>query len=109
MPGEREYGPGWWDVAAMMRDFKRQYGTLFMLTIHETTSRDGRWGLAVTAHLREGAVVRQGHGAYGPAFPGNGQKTMSAAVWHALHQLQSNPTGEATVLPMVEESDELPF
>lgn len=106
---EKEYGPGWYDVAAELREAKKTHGTSFMLTLHETTARDGRWGLAVTAHLREGATVRQGHGSYGPAFPGNGQKTMAAAVWHALHQLRSNPSGEAVILPPQAEEKELPF
>lgn len=106
---EKEYGPGWWDVAAAMRDEKRLHGSDFWLTVHETTSRDGRWGLHVTANLRSGMVVQQGHGCYGPAYPGNGQKTMAAAMWRAIHQLQNNPSGEHVPQPQELKGDDIPF
>lgn len=106
---EKEYGPGWYDVAAELREWKVNHGTNFYLTLHHTADRNGRWGIHVTAHLKQGMVISQGHGAYGPAYPGNGQKTMAAAVWHSMHQLRTNPSGPAVQVPLLDGDDELPF
>lgn len=108
---EKDYGPGWFDVAASMADLKAEYGSDFWVTVHQTSTRDGRWGLHVCANLKAGGAVLQGHGVYGRAYPGNGQKSMASAMWVAMHNLIANPSGEH--IPQPEElkydEDMLPF
>lgn len=83
---KQSYGPGWWDVAESKRALERDYAVLITLRLVPTKSVDGRWGIRVVADV-EAELVLSGYGGYGPAFPGNGQKNMAAACWHALFQL----------------------
>lgn len=108
---EKDYGPGWHDVAAEMADLKRLYGSDFWVTVHQTSTRDGRWGLHVCANLKSGGAIQQGHGVYGRAYPGNGQRTMAAAMWHAMFKLRTDPSGEHVPQPeeLKHEVDDLPF
>lgn len=83
---EGERGPGWYDVNSFVRALENQYEKELLITVSMSGLKGPHWGLRVTAWF-EGKTEVYGCGSYGPAHPGNGQKTMAAAFYHALLQL----------------------
>jgi len=83
---EGERGPGWYDVNRFLRAMEKQYGVRVGLVVEPSGVGGKDWGLRVTAAMANIPGV-QGCGSYGPAHPGNGQKTLAAAAYHALLRL----------------------
>lgn len=90
---EREYGPGWRDVHDVVREARNSFGEVPRVRIQSLSEPSGRWGLRVTVFVPTPAGWISGYGCFGPMFPGNGQKTMAAALWAAYNQLWQRPMG----------------
>jgi len=88
----REYGPSWKDVNAIAKEAMETFGKQPYVAMQPIGDAEGRWGLRYVVYVFEGRW-KCGIGVFGTTFPGNGQKTMCAAVWHAYHQLIANPIG----------------
>lgn len=103
-PGER--GPGWWDIAAYLRDIEKQTGQKVEVTIYSAPAVNGRWGIRVVAHFQN----RQnpyGAAGYGPAYAGTAARTVAAACYRAMLALDESislgwldePPAEETLHP----------
>lgn len=111
---EREFGPGWKDVHFMLREVRESSPVEPKWRITPMNSPEGRWGLRVTVYAAHDHVMMQGVGCYGTIFPGNGQKTVAAAMWHALHSWLHNPMplgrpDDIFLHGASEEEEDLPF
>lgn len=108
---EGQRGPGWYDVTSYVRAMEKQYGMHLVLFVEKTGLGNKSWGLRVTAAFAEVPEIF-GCGSYGPAHPGNGQKSMSAAMYHALLKLDHEMSiywikaHQALQLPLPSESDD---
>lgn len=102
-----ERGPGWFDVAAYTRALEKQHGKFVVISTCVNTARNGAWGLHITARFKDEDMPR-GYGCYGPSYPGNGQATMAAAMYHALLRFD-HELCQAAILSTLEEQEEIPF
>lgn len=82
------YGPGWYDAWDYVRQFEAQSGKRVKLTIEPVRSTKQQFGWRVTAALEETPTIF-GCGCFGPAFPGNGQKSFAASVYRAMLELDN--------------------
>jgi hypothetical protein len=86
---EGERGPGWFDVYDYAKALEEHWHSKVEWEIHTTVSVNNRWGIHITARLKA-YPVRFGTAGFGTAYGGSGQKTMSAALWHALYRLDAD-------------------
>lgn len=111
---EREFGPGWKDVHFMLGEMGEATEVEARWRVTPLKSPEGRWGIRVTVYGSHDGTVTQGVGCYGSIFPGNGQKTLAAAMWRAIHNWTHNPTpiGESDrwfLAGLTNSEDDLPF
>lgn len=89
-----EFGPGWSDVADMLRDLYRQAPGGVRCLLTPTRSVNGLWGIRVEVVSRADEKFLGACG-YGRAYA-DGAKTMAAACIHAFiraeRELQSQGT-----------------
>lgn len=76
-------GPSWYDAWELANAMERNLGERIEFRIAPSKAANQRYGWRVTALLEKSPSV-YGCGCFGPAFPGNGQKSFAASVYRAL-------------------------
>lgn len=81
-------GPGWYDCWEMQQEMEKEHGYTILIVMEPARAAKGKTGYRIVARLNT-ASQPFGAGCYGSAFPGNGSKTMAAALYRALVQLDA--------------------
>lgn len=76
-------GPSWYDAWDYARCLERDLGKRIVLVMSPVRSTKLGYGWRVTACLEDNPSIF-GCGSFGPAFPGNGQRSFSSATYRAL-------------------------
>lgn len=98
----RYEGPSWYDAWDLHRTMERALGKRIAIRITPGRGSRNEYGWRCVATF-EGADNPYGCGCFGPAFPGNGQKSFAASVYRALLALdEANATAWAADLGMTQ-------
>jgi len=100
---EGERGPGWFDVYDYARCLEKHWDSKVEFELHSTVSVNNRWGIHITARFKD-YPVRFGTAGFGTAYAGNGLKTMSGALYHALYRLDCDMS-RLDLAPPTKDSD----
>lgn len=79
-------GPSWYDAWDLHKAMERAMGKRIDVFITPAKGSRNEYGWRCVATI-EGSPVPYGCGCFGPAFPGNGQKSFAASVYRALMAL----------------------